>query len=197
MSEDPSERTEESPSSLLSRLKTRVRTLRDTALANRLNQIDSEYVEEGARRITDADLDTVVERAEERDVTAAFEPEPGHLTETVGSYQRLTEHTPGLRLALDTGHCLVTQDIAPAEAVRAYADRLGTVAIEDMQRGVHQHLPFGEGDMDVPAVLKALRDTGFDRLVCVELSRASPTAHEAIPQSIEFLKTAERQLAHR
>jgi len=139
----------------------------------------------------------VVERAEERGVTAAFEPEPGHLTETVGSYQRLTEHTPGLRLALDTGHCLVTQDIAPAEAVRAYADRLGTVAIEDMQRGVHQHLPFGEGDMDVPAVLKALRDTGFDRLVCVELSRASPTAHEAIPQSIDFLKTAERQLAHR
>jgi sugar phosphate isomerase/epimerase len=139
---------------------------------------------------------TVVERAEERGVTAAFEPEPGHLTETVASYERLADEVPGLRLALDTGHCLVTQDVAPAEAVRSRADRLGTVAIEDMRRGVHRHLPFGEGDMDVPAVLQALRETGFDRLVCVELSRASPTAHETIPQSLAFLKDAERKLVN-
>ena len=33
-------------------------------LAGRLDQIDSDYVEDGAQRITDADLDTVVDRAE-------------------------------------------------------------------------------------------------------------------------------------
>ena len=62
----------------------------------------------------------------------------------------------GLRLALDTGHCLVTGDIDPADAVRTYAPALGTVAIEDMRRGVHIHLPFSEGDMDMPRVLASL-----------------------------------------
>lgn len=138
---------------------------------------------------------TVVERADERGVRASFEPEPGHLTETVAAYERLHEEVPGLRLALDTGHCLVTQDIAPADAVRSYGAALGTVAIEDMKRGVHRHLPFGTGDMDVPGVLQALRDVRFGGLVCVELSRASPTAHEAIPESLRYLKDAERRIA--
>jgi sugar phosphate isomerase/epimerase len=85
----------------------------------------------------------------------------------------------------------VTEDVEPEDAVRAYADRLGTVAIEDMRRGDHTHLPFGQGDMDVSAVLAALKEVGYERLVCVELSRESPRAHKAIPESIAYLKQAE------
>ena len=139
-------------------------------------------------------LERVLDHAEARGVTAAFEPEPGMLIEAVAEYAELAERHPRLTLALDTGHCLVTEDIEPDEAVRAYRDRLGTVAIEDMRRGDHTHLPFGQGDMDVPAVLRALRDVSFDRLVCVELSRESPRAHEAIPESIAFLREAEARL---
>ena len=57
-----------------------------------------------------------------------------------------------------------------------------------MRRGVHVHLPFGEGDMDVAAVLDALDEIGFQRLVCVELSRESPQADRAIPGSIAWLR---------
>ena len=121
-------------------------------------------------------------------VAMSLEPEPGMLIETVGDYTRLAAAHPDLRLALDTGHCLVTQDIEPAAAVRDYADRLGTVAVEDMRRGDHTHLPFGQGDMDMPAVLAALTAIGFDRLVCVELSRESPRAHQAIPEAIAYLR---------
>jgi len=124
-------------------------------------------------------------------VSVSLEPEPGMLVETVGDYSRVAAAHPSLRLALDTGHCLVTGEIEPEDAVRAHASRLGTVAIEDMRRGDHTHLPFGEGDMDVPAVLRALADIGFDRLVCVELSRESPRAHLAIPESIAYLRAAE------
>ena len=133
-------------------------------------------------------LEPVVAHAAARGVTAALEPEPGMLVETAADYHRLHARVPALKLALDTGHCLVTQEIDPAEAVRRYAQHLGTVALEDMRRGVHEHLPFGEGDMDVPAVLAALTEIGFDRLVCVELSRESPRAHLAIPQSIAWLR---------
>ena len=136
-------------------------------------------------------LERVLDHAERVGIDASFEPEPGMLIETVAEYERLTERHPRLKLALDTGHCLVTEDVEPADAVARYADRLGTVAIEDMKRGDHTHLPFGQGDMDVGAVLSALTRVGFARLVCVELSRESPRAHEAIPQSIAYLKRAE------
>ena len=138
-------------------------------------------------------LERVLDHAERRGVDASFEPEPGMLIERVTEYDRLTERHPRLKLALDTGHCLVTEDIEPADAVRRYAHRLGTVAIEDMKRGDHTHLPFGQGDMDVNAVLAALREAAFARLVCVELSRESPRAHEAIPESLAYLKRAERE----
>jgi sugar phosphate isomerase/epimerase len=57
-----------------------------------------------------------------------------------------------------------------------------------MKRGVHIHLPFGEGDMDVPAILAALDEVGFDRLVCVELSRESHRADTMIPGSLRYLR---------
>ena len=133
-------------------------------------------------------LHAVVDHAAAQGVVAALEPEPGMLVETVADYLPLAERVPGLRLALDTGHCLVTQDLDPADAVRLHAGRLGTVALEDMRRGVHEHLPFGTGDMDVPAVLRALEDVRFAGLVCVELSRESPRAHLAIPESIAWLR---------
>jgi len=135
-------------------------------------------------------LEQVCAAAERKRVSVSLEPEPGMLVETVADYARLAQRLPNLRLALDTGHCLVTQDIAPEAAVRAYAGRLGTVAIEDMKRGDHTHLPFGEGDMDVPAVIAALHEIAFTKLVCVEYSRESPRAHLAIPEAIESLRAA-------
>ena len=140
---------------------------------------------------------SVVEEAAGRGVVAAFEPEPGMLVETLEDYERLASEVPGLELALDTGHCLVTGEKDPEDAVRGYAASLGTVAVEDMRRGVHEHLPFGRGDMDVPAVLAALEEVGFSGLVCVELSRESHRAHRAIPESIAYLKEAERRARNR
>lgn len=124
-------------------------------------------------------------------VAVALEPEPGMLVETTDDYRGIAAEVPGLELALDTGHCLVTGEREPDAAVREFAGDLGTVAIEDMRRGVHEHLPFGEGDMDVEPILSALSDVGFGGLVCVELSRESPRAHRAIPEAIEYLKEAE------
>ncbi|NOK37270.1 sugar phosphate isomerase/epimerase [Corallococcus exercitus] len=121
-------------------------------------------------------------------VVLAVEPEPGMLVETVDAWRRLQARVPGVRLALDVGHLLVTQERTPAEAVREFAQVLGTVALEDMKRGVHEHLPFGEGDVDVPSVLRELTRAGYDRLVCVELSRDAHRAHELVPRALEWLR---------
>ncbi|KQO66708.1 sugar phosphate isomerase/epimerase family protein [Methylobacterium sp. Leaf89] len=131
-------------------------------------------------------LTEVVAYAAEQNVIACLEPEPGMLIETLDDYAALD--LPGLKLALDTGHCLVTGERDPAVAVGEFADRIGTVALEDMARGIHVHLPFGEGDMDVPGVLDALEAIRFDRLICVELSRESHRADLMVPASLKYLR---------
>ncbi len=137
-------------------------------------------------------VELVVNIADRLGVVAALEPEPGMLIETADDYRNLD--IPGLKLALDTGHCIVTGERDPATSVTMFADDLGTVAIEDMKHGVHIHLPFGEGDMDVPSVLKALQDIGFRKLVCVELSRESHRADIMVPASLAYLRQAMAQI---
>jgi D-psicose/D-tagatose/L-ribulose 3-epimerase len=151
-------------------------------------------------RTPDADWTTlvdgvarVVETARRAGVVAAMEPEPGMVVATVDDYERLArdlaERTVDgrLALALDVGHCLVTQDRDPAEAVRECASRLGTVTVEDMARGVHRHLPFGEGDVDLPAVFAALDEIDWRGLVCVELSRESHRGAEMLSRTSAWL----------
>ncbi len=130
----------------------------------------------------------VLAHASERGVVAALEPEPGMLVETVDDWRSLHADFPDLRLALDLGHCLVTGERAPEAAVGELAPHIGTIAIEDMRRGVHVHLPFGEGDMDIPACLQAIEAAGFAGLVCVELSRESHRADTMIPEALRSLQ---------
>jgi len=139
-----------------------------------------------ARRWLSEGLREVAAYAADKGVVPCLEPEPGMLIETLDDYADLG--IEGLRLALDTGHCLVTGEREPAAAVHEFADRIGTVAIEDMARGVHVHLPFGEGDMDVPGVLNALEAVNYEKLICVELSRESHRADRMIPEALAYLR---------
>ncbi len=144
-----------------------------------------EWLVEGVARLSDY--------AASRGVVAAVEAEPGMRVETVDDWLRLRHDVIALgaapiKIALDVGHLLVTQEREAADAVRELAPVLGTVAVEDMKRGVHEHLPFGEGDLDMPSVLQALQDIGYRRLVCVELSRDAHRAHTMVPQALEWLR---------
>jgi L-ribulose-5-phosphate 3-epimerase len=64
------------------------------------------------------------------------------------------------------------------------------VHAEDMRRPVHEHLPFGDGEMDYPPILRALREVGYRGLVNVELSRDSHRAPEMARRAIAYLKEA-------
>ena len=127
-----------------------------------------------------------------RSYALAVEPEPGMLVEDCDDWARLHDDVDGIALALDTGHCVVSGAYEPQDAVRRFAAHLGTVAVEGMARGVHEHLPLDEGDVDLPAVLAALQEVGYDRLVTLELSRDSHRAHEMVPRALAKLRAAER-----
>lgn len=128
--------------------------------------------------------------AEARGVDLAFEPEPGMLIDTTARYYNLLalldEH-PRFRLTLDLGH-LHCQGEPIVETIHANRERLHNVHIEDMRRGVHEHLMFGEGEMEFRPVLATLHEIDYNGGVYVELSRHSHDAVETARGALSFLR---------
>ncbi|GAA2920745.1 sugar phosphate isomerase/epimerase family protein [Streptomyces mexicanus] len=148
--------------------------------------------EEAWRRLAQG-CEAALAEADRFGVDLAFEPEPGMLVADLAGYRRLLAAVGGherFRLTLDIGHCRCLEPWPEARCVELAADRLAHVQIEDMRRGVHEHLPLGEGEIDFPPVLAALRAAGYPGLVSVELPRHSHTAATAARHSIEFLHRA-------
>jgi sugar phosphate isomerase/epimerase len=135
----------------------------------------------------------VIEAAAAAGVPLAVEPEPGHLVGDLASFHqlrsRLGDPEP-LGLTLDIGHCQCLEPAPPAECVLQAGPWLRHVQIEDMRRGVHEHLPFGEGEIDFPPVLQALDAAGYQGLTVVELPRHSHAGPQLAARSIEFLHKA-------
>ncbi|MFF3551957.1 sugar phosphate isomerase/epimerase family protein [Streptomyces tsukubensis] len=149
------------------------------------------------RRLTDS-LAPVVDAAGAAGIPLAVEPEPGHLLATLADFHHLRAllgDPEPLGLTLDIGHCRCLEDRSPAECVTDAGPWLRHVQIEDMRRGVHEHLPFGEGEIDFPPVLDALAATGYQGLTVVELPRHSHAGPEQARKSLEFLRTAIREAA--
>ncbi|MFJ3234041.1 sugar phosphate isomerase/epimerase family protein [Streptomyces sp. NPDC086787] len=145
------------------------------------------------RRLADA-LAPLLDDAAAAGVPLAVEPEPGHLLATLSDFHRLRGalgDPAELGLTLDIGHCQCLEPLPPAECVRAAAPWLRHVQIEDMRRGVHEHLPFGEGDIDFSAVLAALAATDYRGLSVVELPRHSHAGPHFAELSLPFLRRAE------
>ncbi|MFE0102464.1 sugar phosphate isomerase/epimerase family protein [Streptomyces sp. NPDC059009] len=145
-------------------------------------------------RLADA-LGPVLDAATDSAVPLAVEPEPGHLLATLADFHHLRtalDDHPALGLTLDIGHCQCLEPRSPADCVRAAAPWLRHVQIEDMRRGVHEHLPFGDGEIDFPSVLHALAATGYQGLTVVELPRHSHAGPQLAAESLEFLQRAAR-----
>ncbi|UCM90384.1 sugar phosphate isomerase/epimerase family protein [Streptomyces marincola] len=147
---------------------------------------------EAWRRLAGA-LAPVLDLAQGAGVPLAVEPEPGMLVDTLAAFHRLRRDLDGVRLTLDLGHCHCLEPDPVPDCVAAAAPWTAHVQIEDMRRGVHEHLPFGEGEMDFPPVLAALDATGYAGLVSVELPRHSHAGPELARRSLDFLTSAQRE----
>lgn len=125
-----------------------------------------------------------------RGVRAALEPEPGMLVETVAQFEslRLQIDSRAFGLAFDAGHAHCTGEGDPAAIIRAHRSDLFDLQIEDMRRGEHLHLAFGEGTLDAAPIVGALLETGYDGPVVVELSRDSHRAPVVAAAAIAHLR---------
>ncbi len=137
-------------------------------------------------------LRQTLEYAAARHITIGFEPEPGMLIDTMARWEELLAQ-PGMEdlcLTLDVGH-LHCQGEGPIDsAIHRWAPRLVNVHIEDMRAMRHEHLMFGEGEIDFPPVLRALANVGYVGGVHVELSRHSHEGPIAARKAFDFLSNA-------
>lgn len=148
-----------------------------------------EAEEPAAFRRLSSGLKEVLQYAADREVTIGFEPEPGMFIDTMSRFERLLEHVdaPNFKLTLDVGHLHCQGEEPIAEVIRRWADRIVNVHIEDMRRGRHEHLMFGDGEMDFPPIVAALEKVNYTGGLFVELSRHSHAAPEAMRKAYDFL----------
>lgn len=141
-------------------------------------------------RLTEG-LAKTLDYAHARNIAIGFEPEPGMFIDTMNQFDELARRLDHerLRLTLDVGHLHCLGEGPPAEYVERYADRLVNVHIEDMRARVHEHLMFGEGEIDFPPLMRALADSGYAGGSHVELSRHSHVGPEAARRAFGFLKS--------
>jgi L-ribulose-5-phosphate 3-epimerase len=154
---------------------------------------DGVSLREAMDRLTSG-LVEVLDYAERRDMLLAFEPEPGMLIDTLARYDDLLDElsrrrvdTGRLRLTIDIGHLHCQGEVPIAAQIERYADRLSNVHIEDMCSGVHEHLMFGEGEIDFRPLIATLAKIGYAGLVSVELSRHSHEGPDAARRAYDFL----------
>lgn len=135
-------------------------------------------------------LTVVMDYADERGVTIGFEPEPGMLVDTMVRFEQLLGRLDAarLRLTLDVGHLHCQGETPISQYVHFWSSRLACVHLDDMRRGAHEHLMFGEGEIHFPAVFASLRQVGYQGGVYVELSRHGNVGPDAARQAIEFLR---------
>ena len=96
-------------------------------------------------------------------VVIALEPEPDMLVDSTPEFERLINQNelPALRLTLDIGHLECQGETPIAETICRWAGRLANVHLDDMKAGVHEHLMFGEGEIDFAPVMAALAASGY------------------------------------
>jgi sugar phosphate isomerase/epimerase len=134
-------------------------------------------------------LQQVCDYADLKQVILGFEPEPGMFIDRMDRYEELAAKFAGspLRLTLDIGHLHCQGEVPIAGQIRICGRRIVNVHIEDMRTGIHEHLMFGEGEIDFPPVIAALRAIDYRGLLQVELSRHSHVGPEAARQAYDYL----------
>lgn len=128
--------------------------------------------------------------AETRKIRLAFEPEPGMFIDTMERFARLFQKVqhPLFGLTLDVGHLHCLEEFPISAHIHKWQEVLWNLHIEDMRVGVHDHLMFGEGDMQFPPIFDALREIDYQGGLFVELSRHSHNAVQTASDAMAFLK---------
>ena len=117
-------------------------------------------------------LDKILEQAAGLGVTICLEnmfPRAGHMHRPEEFTAVLDRH-PGLMMTLDLGHANIR---APRDQAAAFVQiargRIGHVHVGDNNGQEDEHLPLGAGRLDLAGGLAAIKASGYDRTITLEV----------------------------
>ena len=116
-------------------------------------------------------LKPLAEHAEKLGVMLLIEPEPGLLVETSDQYLEVANlvDAPSIGLNYDVGHAYCVSEDIP-RAIAAMASHIKHYHFEDIAATrVHHHLIPGRGAIDFAPIIAAIRASGYDGWLTVEL----------------------------
>ncbi|QDT94953.1 sugar phosphate isomerase/epimerase family protein [Gimesia aquarii] len=164
--------------------------LKSDAVSFWAGQLKEKISREAALGLLAEGCQEVIEYAAKKQVRLAFEPEPGMLIETLNDFKELTRLVDHecFGLTVDIGHLQCMGETPISQHLNPWADRIFNIHIEDMIFGIHDHLRFGEGEIDFVDVVSGLRDINYTGGIQVELSRHSYIAPDVVKESFCFLR---------
>jgi len=135
-------------------------------------------------------IERVAEYAVERNIPLAFEPEPGMYIDTMAKFAELHAgvNHPWVGLTMDVGHLVCNRELPVSKFLTDWQHVLWNVHLEDMEPGIHDHLMFGEGEVDFADVFAGLRAANYSGGVYVELSRHSYDAVNTARKALAYLE---------
>jgi sugar phosphate isomerase/epimerase len=106
----------------------------------------------------------------------------------------VTDHHPLIGTCLDTGHLIRAAQLGskldPAQQVRVMGARNFGMHLKDHDNERKTDVIFGKANLDVPAVLKALREVKFDGLISIEYEANPEEPTEDVKSCLEVFKKA-------
>jgi sugar phosphate isomerase/epimerase len=116
-------------------------------------------------------LKPLAEHADKLGVLLLIEPEPGLLIETTDEYLEVAErlNAPSIGLNFDIGHAFCMSEDLPRQIAKM-AKHTRHYHLEDIAATrVHHHMIPGSGAIDFPEVIGAIKKTGYDNWLTIEL----------------------------
>lgn len=115
-------------------------------------------------------LRELLKLAEYHGIKLALEPEPpGFVPRSIDMLELMTEmNSEALAINFDIGHAFLT-DIDMFETIQKFGDKIVHAHIENLIRGEHLHRLLDDGDIDLRAVLAAMKKVGFEGTVAIDL----------------------------
>jgi sugar phosphate isomerase/epimerase len=135
-------------------------------------------------------LKPLAQHAHDKGVLLLIEPEPELLLETTDQYLEVAErlNAPSIGLNFDVGHAFCVREDLP-RAIAKLAPHIRHYHLEDIAATrVHHHLVPGTGAIDFKAVVSAIRATGYDGWLTVELYPFLDDPDTAARQALDVLK---------
>jgi sugar phosphate isomerase/epimerase len=135
-------------------------------------------------------LKPLAQHAHDKGVLLLIEPEPELLLETTDQYLEVAErlNAPSIGLNFDVGHAFCVREDLP-RAIAKLAPHIRHYHLEDIAATrVHHHLVPGTGAIDFKAVVSAIRATGYDGWLTVELYPFLDDPDTAARQALEVLR---------